>query len=79
MRPSNNTEGVRRSWFSRFLLPRKKPPPRRKIDRSMIGNPANFQHNSHIGSTDVGSTQIDVQSQMQGKGGYISIAQPAAN
>lgn len=28
-------------------------PPRRKIDRSMIGNPTNFRHTAHVGTTDL--------------------------
>lgn len=46
---------------------------RLKIDRSMIGNPTNFVHTGHIGSTDVemSSHHLTVlQSQMQSKGGY---------
>lgn len=45
---------------------------RRVIDRSMIGNPTNFQHTAHIGSNDVdgGSNLKSMESQMQTKGGY---------
>ncbi|CAH2230700.1 CDC42 small effector protein homolog [Pararge aegeria] len=46
---------------------------RRRIDRSMIGAPTNFQHTGHIGSTDVdmpSSLLHSIQNQMQSKGGY---------
>ncbi|XP_075984628.1 CDC42 small effector protein Spec2 [Anticarsia gemmatalis] len=46
---------------------------RRRIDRSMIGAPTNFQHTGHIGSTDVdipSSLLHSMQNQMQSKGGY---------
>ncbi|KAL1130286.1 hypothetical protein AAG570_013224 [Ranatra chinensis] len=46
---------------------------RRRIDRSMIGEPTNFQHTGHIGSGDVelGNTRLRaIQNQMQSKGGY---------
>jgi len=41
---------------------------RRKIDLSMIGPPANFQHLNHIGSGESGGN--GVQQHMQSKGGY---------
>ncbi|CAB3369311.1 Hypothetical predicted protein [Cloeon dipterum] len=50
-----------------------RPPPRRRIDRSMIGNPTNFQHTGHIGSGDISrdTGRLNaLQSQMQSKGGY---------
>ncbi|XP_077294629.1 CDC42 small effector protein Spec2 [Arctopsyche grandis] len=46
---------------------------RRRIDRSMIGAPTNFQHTGHIGSSDAempNSLLTAVQNQMQSKGGY---------
>ncbi|XP_075221511.1 CDC42 small effector protein Spec2 isoform X2 [Lycorma delicatula] len=46
---------------------------RRRIDRSMIGAPTNFQHTGHIGSGDVelGNSRLRaIQNQMQSKGGY---------
>ncbi|KDR18851.1 CDC42 small effector protein-like protein [Zootermopsis nevadensis] len=45
----------------------------RRIDRSMIGSPTNFQHTGHIGSGDVdmGNSHLRaIQNQMQSKGGY---------
>ncbi|XP_023720585.1 CDC42 small effector protein homolog isoform X2 [Cryptotermes secundus] len=45
----------------------------RRIDRSMIGSPTNFQHTGHIGSGDVdtGNSRLRaIQNQMQSKGGY---------
>lgn len=44
-----------------------------RIDRSMIGEPTNFQHTGHIGSGDVelGNSRLRaIQNQMQSKGGY---------
>ncbi|KAL0269740.1 UNVERIFIED_CONTAM: hypothetical protein PYX00_007374 [Menopon gallinae] len=46
---------------------------RPRIDRSMIGNPTNFQHTVHIGSGDIQTENSHLnalQSQMQSKGGY---------
>ncbi|OWR45103.1 CDC42 small effector 2 protein [Danaus plexippus plexippus] len=46
---------------------------RRRIDRSMIGEPTNFQHTGHIGSSEVempSSLLHSIQNQMQSKGGY---------
>ena len=57
-------------------------PGRRRIDRSMIGNPTDFRHTGHIGSADLmgaaepkqQTQQTDpltlLQSQMRSKGGY---------
>jgi len=59
--------------FLKIRNPFKKRAPKRrrpKIDRSMIGQPTNFQHTGHIGSTDVGSQLSTVQIQMNTKGGY---------
>lgn len=55
------------------------PPPRKRIDRSMIGLPTNFRHTGHIGSSELGNNNngngggnnlVTVQTQMQSKGGY---------
>ncbi|RLV98634.1 hypothetical protein DV515_00010591 [Chloebia gouldiae] len=46
---------------------------RRRIDRSMIGEPTNFVHTAHVGSGDVFSgmnSVSSIQNQMQSKGGY---------
>lgn len=51
---------------------------RPRIDRSMIGNPTDFRHTAHIGSSDYsshsGQQSMDnfglLQSQMKSKGGY---------
>ncbi|XP_041983176.1 CDC42 small effector protein homolog [Aricia agestis] len=46
---------------------------RRRIDRSMISAPTNFQHTGHIGSSDMempSSLLHSIQNQMQSKGGY---------
>ncbi|KAG5856530.1 CDC42 small effector protein 1 [Anguilla rostrata] len=51
-----------------------KPPPkkkRRKIDRSMIGEPMNFVHLTHIGSGEMAegfSPSGPIQEQMRSKG-----------
>ncbi|CAH1117213.1 unnamed protein product [Phaedon cochleariae] len=62
---------LRVSLFS-CCIPR--PQKRRHlIDRSMIGNPTNFQHTGHIGSRDVelpGDQLAALQNQMKSKGGY---------
>lgn len=46
-------------------------PNRPRIDRSMIGNPANFRHMAHIGATDTSEaySNTSLQSQMNSKGG----------
>ncbi|MBN3296372.1 C42S2 protein, partial [Amia calva] len=46
---------------------------RRRIDRSMIGEPMNFVHTTHVGSGDmnIGLGAVDsIQDQMKSKGGY---------
>uniref|UniRef100_A0A3B3Q8H5 CRIB domain-containing protein n=1 Tax=Paramormyrops kingsleyae TaxID=1676925 RepID=A0A3B3Q8H5_9TELE len=47
---------------------------RRRIDRSMIGEPTNFIHTTHVGSGDMGlDFSVDsIQNQMKSKGGYNS-------
>ncbi|CAH3146716.1 unnamed protein product [Porites evermanni] len=56
-------------------------PRRRKIDRSMIGQPTNFKHTGHIGSGDMasGSDLGSIQVQMQSKGGYQGISVPISS
>ncbi|XP_025836642.1 CDC42 small effector protein homolog isoform X2 [Agrilus planipennis] len=60
------------SWFSCCVAqPQKRH--RHRIDRSMIGNPMNFQHTAHIGSRDMEmpNDQLNaLQLQMRSKGGY---------
>lgn len=51
------------------------PKRRRRIDRSMIGEPTNFRHTGHIGSGDMHTNGDNVhltaiQNQMRSKGGY---------
>lgn len=49
---------------------------RRRIDRSMIGIPTNFQHTGHIGAGDVSDANShlnSVENQMSSKGGYEHI------
>ena len=46
---------------------------RRRIDRSMIGEPTNFVHTGHMGSGEVqlGNNHLtQLQAQMKSKGGY---------
>ncbi|KAM7446368.1 hypothetical protein ABFA07_005216 [Porites harrisoni] len=54
---------------------------RRRIDRSMIGQPTNFKHTGHIGSGDMasGSDLGSIQVQMQSKGGYQGISVPISS
>lgn len=55
---------------------KKKP----RIDKSMIGEPTNFEHTGHIGSSDMGQMS-SVSAQMQSKGGHTgeTAAPPAAS
>ncbi|XP_037279242.1 CDC42 small effector protein Spec2 isoform X2 [Rhipicephalus microplus] len=46
------------------------PKRRRRIDRTMIGNPTNFQHTAHVGSGDMNVHLNALQNQMASKGGY---------
>ncbi|XP_076825640.1 CDC42 small effector protein 2-like [Clavelina lepadiformis] len=46
----------------------KRKPRRVKLDPSMIGAPANFQHLNHIGSGESGGNTV--QENMKSKGGY---------
>ncbi|XP_042560888.1 CDC42 small effector protein 2-like [Clupea harengus] len=59
--------------FSCCIAEQPQPKRRRRIDRSMIGEPTNFVHTTHVGSgesgTAVGSADT-VQQQMRSKGGY---------
>ncbi|KAH9420565.1 CDC42 small effector protein Spec2 [Dermatophagoides pteronyssinus] len=54
---------------------RPQPTRRRRIDRSMIGNPTNFRHTAHVGGGGDGSAEMSnhirtIQNQMASKGGY---------
>ncbi|CAH1393425.1 CDC42 small effector protein homolog [Halyomorpha halys] len=72
-------------WFQIFSCCINQPPQQKRnqrharIDRSMIGEPTNFQHTGHIGSGDielVNSQLRAIQKQMQSKGGYeLALAQ----
>jgi len=58
-------------WVNLFgsCVAEQEPQPRRpRIDRSQIGQPMNFRHTGHVGSTDLGSI-TSLQGQMRGKGG----------
>uniref|UniRef100_A0A673BPE3 CDC42 small effector 2 n=1 Tax=Sphaeramia orbicularis TaxID=375764 RepID=A0A673BPE3_9TELE len=57
--------------FSCCIAEQPQPKRRRRIDRSMIGEPTNFVHTTHVGSGDMGLASVDlVQAQMKSKGGY---------
>lgn len=47
-----------------------RPQNRRRIDRSMIGNPTDFRHTAHVGSGDMSNHIRSIQHQMASKGGY---------
>ncbi|KAI4468692.1 cdc42 small effector protein [Holotrichia oblita] len=60
-------------WVSWFTCCVTQPQKRRHIDRSMIGEPTNFQHTAHIGSRDVEMPNDQLTAlhmQMKSKGGY---------
>ncbi|KAG5270629.1 hypothetical protein AALO_G00194810 [Alosa alosa] len=58
--------------FSCCIAEQPQPKRRRRIDRSMIGEPTNFVHTTHVGSGDMNiAPSVDsVQAQMRSKGGY---------
>uniref|UniRef100_UPI00398ED119 CDC42 small effector protein 2-like n=1 Tax=Pristiophorus japonicus TaxID=55135 RepID=UPI00398ED119 len=60
--------------FNCCIAEQPQPKRRRRIDRSMIGEPTNFVHTSHMGAGDMFvdrmSSVNDVHGQMQSKGGY---------
>ncbi|KAK9959240.1 hypothetical protein ABG768_011305 [Culter alburnus] len=57
--------------FSCCVAEQPQPKRRRRIDRSMIGEPTNFVHMTHVGSGDMGMPAVNsVQAQMKSKGGY---------
>lgn len=61
--------------FSCCVADQPQPKRRRRIDRTMIGEPTNFIHMTHVGSGDMGVSlgAVDsVQSQMKSKGGYVN-------
>jgi len=58
-------------WFQLFSCVAEQEQEQRRrprIDRSMIGQPTDFRHTGHVGSTDLGSIS-SLQNQMRGKGG----------
>ncbi|TRY83225.1 hypothetical protein DNTS_032504 [Danionella cerebrum] len=63
--------------FNCCIAEQPQPKRRRRIDRSMIGEPTNFVHTAHVGSGDVfsGINSVNsIQNQMQSKGGYVGEA-----
>lgn len=59
-------------WINLFgsCVMEQEPQPNRqrpKISRDMIGQPTNFRHTSHVGSSDIGEIS-SLQSTMKGKG-----------
>eukprot|EP00049_Salpingoeca_infusionum_P010150 m.171706 g.171706 ORF g.171706 m.171706 type:complete len:106 (+) comp14558_c1_seq1:375-692(+) len=53
-------------------------PPRRRIDKSLIGQPTNFVHASHLGTSNVGAQMTTIKDQMSSKGGDSGDAQSTA-
>lgn len=65
--------------FNCCIAEQPQPKRRRRIDRSMIGEPTNFVHTGHVGSGDLfsGMNSVNsIQNQMQSKGGYGGEAIP---
>ncbi|KAL5020203.1 hypothetical protein ScPMuIL_003095 [Solemya velum] len=63
--------------FTCCITEQPQPKRRRRIDRSMIGQPQDFRHTGHIGSGDVMSNTgyvSSLQSQMTSKGGYTHVS-----
>ncbi|MEE6503159.1 hypothetical protein FKM82_004758 [Ascaphus truei] len=59
--------------FSCCIGEQPQPKRRRRIDRSMIGEPKNFVHTAHVGSGDANAGFAmggSFQDQMKSKGGY---------
>ncbi|XP_053321135.1 CDC42 small effector protein 2-B isoform X1 [Spea bombifrons] len=59
--------------FSCCIGEQPQPQRRRRIDRSMIGEPMNFVHTAHVGSGDANAGFAlggSFQDQMKSKGGY---------
>jgi len=69
-------------WFQLFSCVAEQEQDQRRrprIDRSMIGQPMDFRHTGHVGSTDLGTmtSLSSLQGQMRGKGGeQISMQVP---
>ncbi|KAJ8261522.1 hypothetical protein COCON_G00172450 [Conger conger] len=62
--------------FNCCIAEQAQPKRRRRIDRSMIGEPTNFVHTAHVGSGDLfsGMNSVNsIQNQMQSKGGELAI------
>lgn len=71
--------------FNCCLTEQPQPKGRRRIDRSMIGEPTNFRHTAHVGSGDIGLTPnsssnslTNIQGQMSSKGEVYDTASPVA-
>ncbi|KAG1970992.1 CDC42 small effector protein [Pimephales promelas] len=63
--------------FNCCIAEQPQPKRRRRIDRSMIGEPTNFVHTAHVGSGDIfsGMNSVNsIQNQMQSKGGIMRVA-----
>ncbi|GLD58287.1 CDC42 small effector protein 2 [Lates japonicus] len=71
--PQRNQWRVCHQFPACCIAEQPQPKRRRRIDRSMIGEPTNFVHTTHVGSGDMGLglASVDlVQAQMKSKGGY---------
>ncbi|KAH6930945.1 hypothetical protein HPB50_021059 [Hyalomma asiaticum] len=68
--PYNRMGDIWVQCFACCVTEQPAPKRRRRIDRSMIGNPTNFQHTAHVGSGDMNVHLNALQNQMASKGGY---------
>ncbi|XP_070393265.1 CDC42 small effector protein 2 [Dermacentor albipictus] len=68
--PFNRMGDIWVQCFACCVTEQPAPKRRRRIDRSMIGNPTNFQHTAHVGSGDMNVHLNALQNQMASKGGY---------
>ncbi|XP_078540892.1 CDC42 small effector protein 2-B-like [Lissotriton helveticus] len=67
--------------FSCCIGEQPQPKRRRRIDRSMIGEPMNFEHTSHVGLGDEVSAYRSIEAyheRMKSKGGYENGVSPRA-
>ncbi|KAJ8000176.1 hypothetical protein DPEC_G00202120 [Dallia pectoralis] len=76
-RQNRQSPGMSDFWHKMGCCVVAKPPPkkRRKIDRTMIGEPTNFMHLTHIGSGEMAEglpPSGSVQEQMRSKGPSIN-------
>jgi len=78
---NSNTGDIWVQWF-KCCVTAQAPQKRRRIDRSMIGEPTNFVHLGHVGANDMqqGSRYVNqLQNQMCSKGQYTAAAPVPVN